>query len=234
MTYSDTVDHLATSEPTPRLQWARDLAEPITGRRIVDVGCWTGGLLKLFVPMEPAELMGIDIAGPWIQAAGENIPSAHFLEVATLSDLPPSLAHHFDVVTLLETLEHLPRGSETSAIRALAGLLAPGGRLIFSTPAAGIASILDPAWILTGHRHYRLTTLTEIFSSAGLEVHKVHYSGNFWTSLDTFLLYFFKHVLHRGYRSYTFISSRQPTHVYPRRRPTSNIVWLEARVNDHS
>jgi 2-polyprenyl-3-methyl-5-hydroxy-6-metoxy-1,4-benzoquinol methylase len=232
--FSDTVDQVAHSEPPARLKWARDLAEPIAGQRVLDVGCWTGGLLKLLVPLEPTELMGIDIAGPWIRAAGENVPSARFLEVASLSDLPPSLEHHFDVVTLLETLEHLPRGSEAAAISALTALLAPGGRLILSTPAAGIASPLDPAWILTGHRHYRLATLTRIFSSAGLEVQEVHYSGNFWTSLDTFLLYFSKHVLHRGYTSYKFISSHQPTHVYQKRRPTSNIIWLEARPKDDS
>src|SRR5580692_3568977 len=102
LTFSDTVDQVAQSEPPPRLEWARDLAEPIAGCRILDVGCWTGGFLKLLVPLEPAELMGIDLAGPWIQAAGENVPSAHFLEVTSLTDLPSSLEHHFDVVMLLE------------------------------------------------------------------------------------------------------------------------------------
>jgi 2-polyprenyl-3-methyl-5-hydroxy-6-metoxy-1,4-benzoquinol methylase len=234
LTFSDTADLVAQREPPPRLKWARDLAQPIAGRRILDVGCWTGGLLTLLAPLEPTELMGIDLTGPWIRAARETVPSARFLEVATLSDLPPSLEHHFDVVTMLETLEHLPRGSEASAISALAALLAPGGRLILSTPAAGIASPLDPAWILTGHRHYRLATLTRILSSAGLEVQRVHYSGNFWTSLDTFLLYFTKHVLHRGYRSSSFISSHEPSYVYQRRRPTSNNIWLEARTKDES
>jgi len=234
LTFSDTVDHGALSEPPPRLMWARDLAQPVAGRRILDVGCWTGGLLRLLVPLEPAELMGIDLAGPWINAAGENVPSARFLEVATLSELPPSLEHHFDVVTLLETLEHLPRGSEAAAISALTALLAPGGRLILSTPAAGISAPLDPAWILTGHRHYSLATLTQIFSSAGLEVQKVHYSGNFWSSLDTFLLYFSKHILHRGYKSSRFISSHEPSHVYQKRRPTSANIWLEGHPKDHS
>lgn len=200
----------------------------------MDVGCWTGGLLKLLVPFEPSELMGIDLTGPWIRAAGETVPSARFLEVATLSDLPPSLEHHFDVVMLLETLEHLPRGSESSAISALAALLAPGGSLILSTPAAGIASPLDPAWLLTGHRHYRLTTLATIFSSAGLDIQRVHYSGNFWTSLDTFMLYFSKHVLRRAYKSPAIVSSHEPPGLYQRRRPTSANIWLEGRLKNDS
>jgi SAM-dependent methyltransferase len=208
------------------------MAEPIAGKRILDVGCWTGGLLTLFETPEPAELMGIDLAGPWIHEAQRAVPSARFLEVTTLSELPPSLAHHFDVVMLLETLEHLPKGSEVSAIAALGALLAPGGRLILSTPAAGFAAPLDPAWSLTGHRHYRLATLTAMFSSAGLEIHDVHYSGNYWTSIDCLLFYFSKHVLHRPYKSPRFISSREPTHVYEKRRPTSANVWLEGRTND--
>ena len=158
------------------------------GSRVGSTDCWTAdigrglldrGLLKLLVPLEPTELMGKDLAGPWIDAAGKTVPSARFLEVATLADIPPSLEHHFDVALLLETLEHLPRGSESSAISALAALLAPGGSLIFSTPAAGIAALLDHAWFLTGHWHDRLVTLTKMFSSAGLEVQRVSYSGNF-------------------------------------------------------
>jgi 2-polyprenyl-3-methyl-5-hydroxy-6-metoxy-1,4-benzoquinol methylase len=234
LTFSDTIDNVAQSGPPPRLMWARELAQPIAGRRILDVGCWTGGLLKLLVPLEPTELVGIDIAGPWIHAAGEAVPSARFLEVATLSDLPPSLEQHFDVVLLLETIEHLPRGSESSAISSLAALLAPGGSLILSTPAAGIAAPLDPAWFLTGHRHYRLATLTTIFSSAGLEVQRVYYSGNFWTSLDTFMLYFSKHVLRRAYKSPAIISSLEPSGVYQERRPTSTNIWLEGRLKDDS
>jgi SAM-dependent methyltransferase len=210
------------------------MASPIAGQRILDVGCWTGGLLKLLVTLEPAELMGIDLAGPWISEAQRAVPSARFLEVTTLSDLPPSLVHHFDVVMLLETLEHLPRGSEASAIAALGALLAPGGRLILSTPAAGIAAPFDPAWTLTGHRHYRLATLTAMFSSAGMEIQEVHYSGNYWTSLDSFLLYFSKHVLHRPYATRRFISSHEPTHVYRKRRPTSANIWLEGRAKDHA
>jgi len=230
LTFSDTIDHVEQSEPPPRLTWARELAQPIAGRRILDVGCWTGGLLKLLEPFEPTELMGIDLAGPWIQAAGEAVPSAHFLEVTTLSNLPASLEHHFDVILLLETLEHLPRGSETAALAALAALLAPGGSLVFSTPAAGIAAPLDPAWFLTGHRHYRLVTLTKLFSSAGLDVHKVYYSGNFWSSLDTFMLYFWKHVLRRPYTPLAIISSLEPSGVYRHRRPTSANIWLEGRL----
>jgi SAM-dependent methyltransferase len=234
LAFSDTIDHVKHSEPPPRLEWARELAQPIAGRRIVDVGCWTGGMLKLLVPLEPAELMGIDVAGPWIHAAEEAVPSARFLEVATLTDLPASLERHFDVVMLLETIEHLPRGTETSALRSLASLLAPDGYLLLSTPAAGISAPLDPAWFLVGHRHYRLVTLTKLFSSAGLEVRRVYYSGNFWTSLDTFMLYFWKHVLRRTYVSPAMIASREPNGVYERRRPTSANIWLEARLKEES
>ncbi len=232
LTFSNTTDHSAQSEPPLRLAWARDLAQPIAGRRILDVGCWTGGFFKLLVPLAPSELLGIDLTGPWIRAAAEGVPSARFVEVASLSELPTLLEHHFDVVTLLETLEHLPRGSESSAISDLAAQLAPGGRLILSTPAAGIAATLDPAWFLAGHRHYRRVTLATLFSSAGLDVQQVYYSGNFWSSLNTLMLYVSKHVLRRPYESPNFISTHEPSGVYRRRRLTSTNIWLVARQGE--
>lgn len=108
LTFYDATDRTANDDIPPRLLWARDMAQPITGRRVVDVGCWTGGLLKLLAPLEPTELMGVDLAGPWLRDAQSAVPSANFVEVTTLSELPATLNHHFDVAMLLETLEHLP------------------------------------------------------------------------------------------------------------------------------
>ena len=232
VTFSETADQSRNGDPLPRFAWACDLAQPVAGRRIADVGCWTGGFLEMLAPLGPAELVGIDVAGPWLSAAEMMAPSARFFGVANLAELPTELDRRFNIVTLLETLEHLPRGSEYLSIRSLATLLAPSGTLIISTPAAGLAALLDPAWFLVGHRHYRQHTLAKFLFSAEMEIQHVHYSGNIWSSLDTIMQYTAKHLLHRSYSAPTMIASRIPAKLYSRRRWDSANIWIEARLQN--
>lgn len=230
LTFSDTVDHDKQVSPPPRLFWACELIEPVVGKRIVDIGCWTGGLLSILTSRGAAELAGVDVIGPWLSVAEQSLPTANFFEVADLRELPASLKGRFDVVMLLETLEHLPRKSELAALRSLGSLLSPGGVLILSTPAAGMAAFLDPAWMLVGHRHYRRQTVTALLTSAGFNVECVHFSGNVWTSIDTVILYVAKHLLHRSYSTSSFVAAREPGGLYGKRRIGSANIWVEARL----
>lgn len=229
LTFSNEIDFVQHRDPPARLVWASELALPAPGSRIADIGCWTGGLLSLLVPLAPAELVGVDVSGPWLSVARERIPSATFVEVSAFTDLPAALHGHFEIVFFLETLEHLPRGSQLAVVRTLASLLAPGGKLVLSTPAAGLAALLDPAWYLVGHRHYRLKTLVDLLASADLDVSDHHYSGNLYTAVDTLLLYFSKHVLHRPYFPASAIKARTETGLYPRRRLGAANIWLQVR-----
>lgn len=229
LTFSNEVDLVPHLDLPPRLVWASELVLPASGSRIADIGCWTGGLLALLGPHGPAELVGVDVPGPWLSVARQTAPSATLVEVSDLTDLPAALYGQFEVVFFLETLEHLPRGSQSAAVRTLASLLAPGGKLVLSTPAAGLAALLDPAWYLVGHRHYRLGRLVKLLSAAGLECSRCHYSGNLWTSVDTFFLYCYKHLLRRPYSAQSVIAGWASTGLYARRRVDSANVWLEGR-----
>lgn len=229
LTYSEETDS-GDSGPVPeRLRWAAELAGPLEGKRVADVGCWTGGLLSLLSSFNPEEIVGVDVSGPWVQTARDRVQSATFYSVESLMDLPSSLLQHFDYVFFLETLEHLPRGTEQSAIDSLAALLVPGGKIILSTPTAGVSTLLDPAWFLVGHRHYRMSTLLDLLTSAGLEISGVNYSGNLWSSFDTIFLYVFKHLLGRRYVTTAYLASLALNGVYHRRRFDSVVIWVEAR-----
>lgn len=227
--YSADIDGTKSDSEPERLMWAIELAAPLKGKRVADIGCWTGELLRILVPFDPAGLLGIDVLGPWLDVAKSKVPEAAFVGVDSLADLPKSLFGHFDEIFFLETLEHLARGEEQIILSSLALLLSPGGKLIFSTPAAGIAALLDPAWVLVGHRHYRLSTLISLFTSAGFEISKYHYSGNYWASIDTLIFYIYKHLFRRSYTSPSWIVRRSSTGIYPNRRWDSSGIWLEAR-----
>lgn len=136
----------------------------------------------------------------------------------------------------LETLEHLPRGTEAGALRNVASMLAPEGELIMSTPVAGVAALADPAWLLVGHRHYRPVTLEALVCGAGLLVEETRYSGNLWTSVDTCWFYLRKHLLgmHGPTALNSWLETRGATGLRMTRSLGSTNIWLRAARSQSS
>ena len=192
------VDAATHAEIPDRYRWAASWARSLKGKRVADVGCWTGGFLEhLAAASQPNELVGIDLRGPWLEEARARNPAITYVPVDSLVSPLGNHLHGFDTVFFLETLEHLERGSESQVLKNLAKVLVPSGELILSTPAAGLAAITDPAWFLVGHRHYAPRRLVKLCEDAGLVIREVAYSGNSWSILDLNRLYLFKHVLRR-------------------------------------
>lgn len=104
-----------------------------TGLKGLDVGCG-GGILTEELARRGVEMLGIDMApGPLGVArlhALESEVSVHY-EQTTAEALAARTPAHFDFVTCLEMLEHVP--DIDSVIQACADLVRPGGELIFST-----------------------------------------------------------------------------------------------------
>ena len=115
-----------------RLDFVRSRV-PLAGARVLDVGCG-GGILAEALATEGAIVTGIDLAETPLRIA-----ELHALErnVAVDYRLESVEAHaaahpgHYDVVTCMELLEHVPQPQATVA--RLAELLKPGGELFVST-----------------------------------------------------------------------------------------------------
>lgn len=229
LVFDTQVDGLIDPKPEPRLTWLRDwIGSRLNGARVADVGCWTGGLLAWALEGGAIEATGIDLPGPWLEAAHRRAPSASLYPVASLSDIPASLHNRFDFVFFLETLEHLPRHTEIVALTSLRHLLVPGGWLILSTPITGMMKILDPAWFLVGHRHYSLDALLAMLKSAGLRSQDVRWSGNFWTAISINCLYVEKHLLRRQPRHHLWLEDRADRGLRSRPSLTSTNLWVSA------
>jgi 2-polyprenyl-6-hydroxyphenyl methylase/3-demethylubiquinone-9 3-methyltransferase len=116
-----------------RLQWIESIV-PMTGKRVVDVGCG-GGILADAMARRGASVLGIDLSTKALKVAQlhaldagtDNVEYRELSAEALASEMPAG----FDVLTCMEMLEHVP--DPASVVRACATLLRPGGRAFFST-----------------------------------------------------------------------------------------------------
>ncbi len=115
-----------------RMDYLRRVAR-ISGKAILDVGCG-GGILSEAMARDGANVLGIDLARDVLDVAElhalETGAKVRYRAIAAEA-LAAEQPHHFNVVTCMEMLEHVPDPAAT--MRALAGLLAPGGDLVVST-----------------------------------------------------------------------------------------------------
>ncbi len=106
---------------------ALDAARPEPGLRWLDVGCGRGALLRrIRDEWQPAGLWGVDPVD-WL--------ADDLREDVSFQTTPVELAEGLPVVervTMVEVIEHLE--APWSALRAAARLVAPGGRLVVTTP----------------------------------------------------------------------------------------------------
>ncbi len=218
----------AKREPDERAAAVDLLVSGLADKSVLDVGCWTGGLLAGMKQMGAREIVGADIAGPWLDELSRWLPEATVVRITEIAALDSSLNGRFDVVCLLETLEHVPRGSEPSVLIRLHDTLAPDGRLVLSTPAAGLPALFDPAWTLAGHRHYTRKRLEQLAADANLRVLRVCYSGEARDHAATLALYLTKYVplLRRVPWLQQMRDAKSATKLRARHRMAPMSIWM--------
>ncbi len=116
-----------------RLEWIDNLAR-LSGAAVLDVGCG-GGILAEAMARRGANVLGIDLATKPLRVAQLHALEAQtsgvqYREVAAEA-LAAEMPGHFDTVTCMEMLEHVPDPS--AIVTACATLVKPGGWVFFST-----------------------------------------------------------------------------------------------------
>ena len=97
-----------------------------SGLRLLDVGCG-GGVMTSHLTRY-GEVTGTDFSSSAIELARKLVPEAVF---HAGRELPEG---EFDVITLFDVLEHIPRSERPEFIRQLTQQLAARGRIFVSTP----------------------------------------------------------------------------------------------------
>jgi 2-polyprenyl-6-hydroxyphenyl methylase/3-demethylubiquinone-9 3-methyltransferase len=148
-------DPAGPSKPLHELNPVRlsfiDQIRPLSGARVLDVGCG-GGILSEAMARRGAQVLGIDLS-----QAVLDVAELHAIEgkvaveyrAAAAEELAAQSPAAFDLVTCMEMLEHVP--DPAAVLNALARLVKPGGDIVLSTlnrkPLAFAVAIVGAEYI---------------------------------------------------------------------------------------
>lgn len=134
-----------------RLNYIDQLAG-LDKKEVLDVGCG-GGILSESMAEKGAIVTGIDMGEKPLQVAklhllesGNKVDYRHI----AAEDLAKEKPNHYDIVTCMEMLEHVP--DPESIVRSCAKLTKPGGWVFFSTlnrnPKSYLYAVIGAEYIL--------------------------------------------------------------------------------------
>ena len=104
---------------------------------ILDIGCFAGSFLKTIDAADFPQQLGIDILANQIAYAQEKYGTSYrrFLHVQCFDDAYAKLHdHEFDVITIIEVIEHLAPHEVAAMLKMVARTLRPGGTCVITTP----------------------------------------------------------------------------------------------------
>lgn len=182
----------------------------ITNCTVLDIGCGFGWCEYNFLQRRVGHITGIEISENDLRAAKEGIkdPRADFV-VAGATKLP-FREESFNTIVCWEVIEHIPVNTEAALFKEAYRVLKPGGVFYLSTPNDHwVATMLDPAWWLVGHRHYSVGMLTKYAQEVGFSVVGSHIKGGIWSTFGILNLYISKWIFHRENFFPVFFSSRE-------------------------
>jgi ubiquinone/menaquinone biosynthesis C-methylase UbiE len=136
-------------------------------RRVLDVGCGTGYMLRLLAARYPqaAELAGIDAAPSMIETAEQSADDGRLRFTVGVAERLPFPDHAFDLVVSTTSFDHWT--DQPAGVRECARVLAPGGHLVL---ADQFSPLLLPT-LLVGRRGKARTQrrASELLSAAGFQ-----------------------------------------------------------------
>lgn len=134
----------------------RRIIRPPTNARILELGCGTGHNLDMLGAFGRVEASELDEQA---RALASN-RLGRSVQAAALPDLSEFPAGEYDLIALLDVLEHVP--NDKGSLASILTRLKPGGALLLTVPA-------NP-WMWSGHdvmhHHYRRYRKPEIASLA--------------------------------------------------------------------
>ncbi len=139
------------------------VVRPPTDARLVEIGCGTGHNLAMLSRFGRVEASELDDGAREIASQRLGRPVLK----AALPDLSMFRSRSYDLVALLDVLEHV--ADDRAALAAVRGLLKPGGALLLTVPAnPWMWSAHDAAH--HHHRRYRKREIAALAKEAGFDI----------------------------------------------------------------
>ena len=141
----------------------RRVARPPANARILELGCGTGHNLDMLGAFGPVEASELDDHAREMASKRLGRP----VEKVALPDLSKFPASSYDMIALLDVLEHVP--DDKGSLAAIFTRLKPGGALLLTVPAnPWMWSAHDVAH--HHHRRYRKAEIAALAREAGFEI----------------------------------------------------------------
>ena len=141
----------------------RRVVQPPKRARVLEVGCGTGHNLAMLGEFGKLDACELDAIARGMASDRLGRP----VLVARLPDLSMFKAGSYDLIALLDVLEHVP--DDLGSLKAIRGLLKPGGALVLTVPAN--------KWMWSAHdvahhhfRRYTKSELARLFRQAGYDI----------------------------------------------------------------
>ncbi|TBR27959.1 MAG: class I SAM-dependent methyltransferase, partial [Reyranella sp.] len=145
-----------------------------TPRRVLDIGCGPGTFIGNY--LTGIEALGLDISAAQIDYATRTYGSAtHRFSTRPIGSLSET-GERFDVVTVVELIEHLPPDAAIRLLSEARALLASDGVLVVTTPnyrslwpliELGVNALSPVSYVEQHINKYRRDLLGEHLSAAG-------------------------------------------------------------------
>jgi 2-polyprenyl-3-methyl-5-hydroxy-6-metoxy-1,4-benzoquinol methylase len=150
-----------------RLQIVFEALEKISFGSLLDVGCGDGRFLAEMQKRLPGRrYCGIDISSAAIDWARRMAPGISFKAGdITAGDID----ERFDVVTLLDVIEHIPQAELVQFIRAASASLRPGGSMVLTVPHTNMRP--DSRH----YQHFNQRTLDSLLGAEFIGRHFIHF-----------------------------------------------------------
>jgi len=164
------------------IQLAYQLVQPLQKQTIIEVGCGDGRISDYFAAKFPnSRVVGIDISKKAIEFAQLLGQYAQYRHVNVFS-----VEEVFDIVLLIEVLEHIPKDDIYRFLEKIRDLLKCNGSLVLSVPTPRA-----PMWHPGHVQHFTAGDLGEVLAEARLQLTEIVYHLDFrlsrysrgWSSL---------------------------------------------------
>lgn len=147
--------------------------QPTHAPALLELGCGAGTNLGAFESR--FQCAGMEPDATLCEAAKRNAPNSD-IRTGYLPDGVPDFGHSFDIICLLDVIEHVE--DDSAALRTAAAMLKPNGLVVINVPAMPqLWSIHDEV-----NRHFRRYTWNSLKSaliSADLNILRMTYWGSF-------------------------------------------------------